>query len=401
MDHAHSGPGRRSRLVTVLVTVFAVASATVAPSAAHADTSSRDPSARRREVQRRRAQVASELNVLKATDKQIIGALDVLNSNVRIQESAAADARQAAEAAAGEAARARAAEHTEQTRLAGLEATLRHLAVDSYMSGPSVQNLAVFHARSFHDASREQALLEVATASGGELVDQMKAARDDLAADRVRAENAERLTAQRRTTVEARLVDVKRSLAAQKRVADEVEARVEDRAAEAESLASLDQQLGAEILRQQAEIARRLGPRTGVVGGVFHIANVALTTVRGIVVATSIAHQLESLLAAAEADGFVLSGRGYRSPDEQIAVRRSHCGSSDYAVYDMPASQCSPPTARPGRSMHEQGLAVDFTWDGHALSSSSPAFDWMQRNAGRFGFYNLPSEPWHWSPSGT
>ena len=43
------------------------------------------------------------------------------------------------------------------------------------------------------------------------------------------------------------------------------------------------------------------------------------------------------------------------------AVRRANCGSSNYAIYQMPASACSPPTARPGTSMHEQGLAIDFT----------------------------------------
>ena len=82
---------------------------------------------------------------------------------------------------------------------------------------------------------------------------------------------------------------------------------------------------------------------------------------------------------------------------EQIATRRANCGTSDYDVYEKPASQCSPPTARPGQSMHEQGLAVDFVHQGRILTRSSPAFRWLQANAARFGLYNLPSEPWHWS----
>ena len=28
------------------------------------------------------------------------------------------------------------------------------------------------------------------------------------------------------------------------------------------------------------------------------------------------------------------------------------------------------------------------------------AFVWLAANAGRFGFSNLPSEPWHWSTTG-
>ena len=51
--------------------------------------------------------------------------------------------------------------------------------------------------------------------------------------------------------------------------------------------------------------------------------------------------------------------------------------------------------------MHEQGLAIDFTYQGSAISSQdSPAFRWLAANGASYGFYNLPSEPWHWSVNG-
>ena len=51
--------------------------------------------------------------------------------------------------------------------------------------------------------------------------------------------------------------------------------------------------------------------------------------------------------------------------------------------------------------MHELGLAVDFTADGQTITSrSSAAFRWLAQHADRFGLYNLPSEPWHWSVNG-
>ena len=122
---------------------------------------------------------------------------------------------------------------------------------------------------------------------------------------------------------------------------------------------------------------------------------------RGIKIHESIASNLESMLAAAEADGIVLSGGGYRDPAGQIAVRRSNCGTSNYAIYEMPSSSCSPPTAKPGSSMHEQGKAIDFTYQGRVISSrSSTAYQWLAANAAAYGFYNLPSEPWHWSTNG-
>ena len=107
------------------------------------------------------------------------------------------------------------------------------------------------------------------------------------------------------------------------------------------------------------------------------------------------------MLAAAEADGIVFGGGGYRSSDSQIALRKAHCGSSDYAVYEASPSSCSPPTARPGQSMHERGLAIDFTYQGRVISSrSNPGFQWLSAHAGSYGFVNLPSEPWHWSTNG-
>ncbi|MCX6523582.1 MAG: M15 family metallopeptidase, partial [Actinobacteria bacterium] len=98
---------------------------------------------------------------------------------------------------------------------------------------------------------------------------------------------------------------------------------------------------------------------------------------------------------------FNLRGGGYRSSAAQVATRRANCGPSYYEIYQKPASQCSPPTAIPGRSMHEQGRAIDFTSGGALITSqSNPAFVWLSSNASRFGMYNLPSEPWHWSTNG-
>ena len=101
------------------------------------------------------------------------------------------------------------------------------------------------------------------------------------------------------------------------------------------------------------------------------LADVDLVTVRDIIVSVVIAGQVEGLLTAAEADGINLTGSGYRDSARQIALRRAHCGTSDYAVYQMPANQCSPPTARPGMSLHERGLAIDFSCGGTLIRSRS------------------------------
>ncbi|MDP8987706.1 MAG: M15 family metallopeptidase [Actinomycetota bacterium] len=123
---------------------------------------------------------------------------------------------------------------------------------------------------------------------------------------------------------------------------------------------------------------------------------VPLTTVRGITVDTTIAGAVEALLAAAERDGIVLAGTGHRDAARQVELRQAHCGVTDYAIHHAPSSACSPPTARPRTSMHEQGLAIDFADCAHA----TPCFQWLAAHAGAYGLYNLASEPWHWSTSG-
>src|SRR3546814_3714919 len=42
------------------------------------------------------------------------------------------------------------------------------------------------------------------------------------------------------------------------------------------------------------------------------------------------APEVRAMLAAAEADGVHLTGSSYRDADEQIALRRAHCGTSHY-----------------------------------------------------------------------
>ena len=99
-----------------------------------------------------------------------------------------------------------------------------------------------------------------------------------------------------------------------------------------------------------------------------------------------------SMINAAKAEGITLTGSAFRSYDRQVQLRKSHCGSSDYAIYQMSANSCRPPTAKPGNSMHEVGLAIDF---------SKYSFSWLSKNAGKYGFKNLPSESWHWSTNGS
>jgi hypothetical protein len=50
--------------------------------------------------------------------------------------------------------------------------------------------------------------------------------------------------------------------------------------------------------------------------------------------------------------------------------------------------------------MHERGLAIDFTCSAIVVQRTDKCFAWLTKNASRYGLYNLPDEPWHWSTNG-
>ena len=123
---------------------------------------------------------------------------------------------------------------------------------------------------------------------------------------------------------------------------------------------------------------------------------IELVRVQGILVNIAIADNVDAMLDAARADGLELTGWGWRSHERQIELRTANCADP----FETPSSQCSPPTATPGHSRHEFGLAIDFHVDGVAISRSTPEFGWLSENAATFGLFNLPSEAWHWSDNG-
>ncbi|GEL96212.1 hypothetical protein CCO02nite_28700 [Cellulomonas composti] len=115
-------------------------------------------------------------------------------------------------------------------------------------------------------------------------------------------------------------------------------------------------------------------------------------TSQGVRVHPCLAAPVEAMLDAARAAGLDLGASGWRSHEQQVALRERNCDAE---------GRCSPPTAVPGTSRHERGLALDVTDHGHAVRSGSTAYAWLAAHAGAYGLHNLPTEPWHWSVDGS
>jgi hypothetical protein len=430
---------RQARAVRLLVVILIAVAPALAPSAGLAGPGQDEPG-ERDEPGEQAGRPNVDLLTASGDTADVAASLDELSAEVDTQVAAVVDARRAEAEAAQALADADAA-------VAETEATLDELVVESdtvvveaFLDPPIDDALETLSADSLVEATVRQSILSDHADAHADVLTRLAAAQEDVAAVRAVQQEAADDAAARAGEAQAALDELVTTLSAESRFVLAVEERLDANLAEAEALEDLDPEAAAALREREGELADQLaaiasareqealedayrealaeaaeraeaeaarqqpsgggattlGPASG------QLATVACPGGGSITVDSSLAGNLGSMLEAAAADGLNLCGNGYRDPAAQIALREANCGSSHYAIYEAPSSACSPPTAPPGTSQHELGLAIDFTCNGGgALGSSSPCFSWLQANAASYGLYNLPSEPWHWSNDGT
>ena len=330
------------------------------PQSARADSS--DPRAQREKVRAQRTEAARKLNALTASSADVQHTLDGLDSNIAEQQSEIKTATRKAEEASRVVDDARAAATAKQAQLDAAQQSLRELAIDAYTNDAQDSALDVLSFDAGDDQAFRMSMTQLQAQRLTDALHEFDQVNEDLTALRKKAEAAQARADQSLRDKQQRLADLQDTQNAQEDLANRLDDAIDRQLSEAAGLASQDRALSDSIARIDAATAARIGrlprpPGGRVVGS--PVGPDQITSVRGIRVQSSIANQVERLLAAAAADGVNLSGTGYRSSDGQVATRRANCGSGDYNVYQKPAAQCRPPTARPGASMHERGLAID------------------------------------------
>jgi LAS superfamily LD-carboxypeptidase LdcB len=378
---------------------------------AAAQQSDADLRGERERLRSERAAMAGDLDVAKAETDEVLAALADLEAHVRAEEAQLDDAQRMVAAAEAQVAEVRVAQAQAQAHVDELRQAMARMAVDAYVSPPAQDNLSIVLTGDLGTAPERQALLEMSASNRADVMERFRAAVEDLEIQTQTAERAEQRALDAQSEVETRLLTVADARDQQAVVAAQVQTHLDALLQQERDLESAERGITDELTRReaerrrqeqariQAELARasaRRGPVNVPGRGTIQLANVG-----GITVNSQIESQLRAMLQQAASDGIVLTGGGYRDSSQQIALRRSNCGSSSFAIYEMSPNQCRPPTARPGNSLHEQGLAIDFIANGRSITSRShEGFQWLARNAASYGFYNLPSEPWHWSTTG-
>ncbi len=110
---------------------------------------------------------------------------------------------------------------------------------------------------------------------------------------------------------------------------------------------------------------------------------------------------VEQAISDSKAGGFQLQiSSADRTCPEQKQLRISACGLGDYNLYVKPIDLCLPPTEPAGKSLHNEGLAVDFKCYAYGVFESSPCLSWLRTNGYKYHLYEHRLEPWHWSTTG-
>jgi LAS superfamily LD-carboxypeptidase LdcB len=413
---------RRSIVTVVLATAVALGTTVAMPLAGGAQE---DPAREAEQVVHSQALVAVEVDILKADDRQVTQALGDIEANVDAQTAELTAAEQALASANAAVASADAAVADAERRIDDLLARTDHVVVDAFVAPATESALSMLSEEPSSIANVKWAILDMQTTADAALLAEYHAAGERLRAEKAKRDEAREQARNSKAEAEAALADKQAAVSQQALFAAEVQARIDQKLSEAEMLKAvdpalaaqlraeqaqlvaalnqLDEEVAAELARQralelsaQAEVNKAAGTQDPPGG----VVSVPCPTGGSIEVAGDIGEPVERLLTDAAEAGISMCGNGYRDPAAQIAVRRANCGTSEYAIWQMPASYCSPPTARPGSSMHEQGLAIDFTVEGGTIGYGSAAYDWLQAHAADYGLSNLPSEPWHWSTNG-
>jgi murein DD-endopeptidase MepM/ murein hydrolase activator NlpD len=213
-----------------------------------------DPAAARQAARSRKARLASELNTLNASERQLLAAARTLQRQVDAETSAVTAARQAAAAADAAVAQATAALARTKASLTKISGLLVERAVASYMSPHKRDPSRVGNTRDLAAAARRQALLDSVAAGETDLIDQLHAAQEDYEIQLLAAKEAQARARARKAETEARLAALTKARAAQARIAAGILRR------KREVLGEIEQQSRAE-----AELSRIIRERGSAV----------------------------------------------------------------------------------------------------------------------------------------
>jgi murein DD-endopeptidase MepM/ murein hydrolase activator NlpD len=210
------------------------------------------------------AERAADLEVLEASEEELLVALAALEEQVSAQSARVETARAAVAQSEAEAAAFRdriAVSVNERDRLVS---QAQQRAVQTYVS-PQVDDLSsVLGTDDVYEAARRQAVLDVVTRQDSDLSDRLRSIGIQLEEFEDRALEAAGRAEAQRATLDAALVDLQVARDAEAAVLADLQIRIDALNAEIEALEATEAELNGVIARAQAEIDAANRPRPSV-----------------------------------------------------------------------------------------------------------------------------------------
>ncbi|MBW3614548.1 MAG: peptidoglycan DD-metalloendopeptidase family protein [Actinobacteria bacterium] len=234
-------------------------------SPAGAATSTSAARKRQEQVRKAKAEKAKQLNGLKASDAELDRAVNALSVQVRAQGAKLAAARQAvgaAEASVRQAENRIAATERDMTVLSG---AVLDRAVAAYVRPQQSTFTEIADSQDLGEASRRASMLRQVANKDRDVIDRLRAAKEDLGIEREKADAARQVAAKRREAERAELGTLQVNLKEKARLERALSARIQAVTAEVDALAREDAAVTELIRRKALERASRgsLAPDTG------------------------------------------------------------------------------------------------------------------------------------------
>ena len=251
------------------------------------------PEEKRSAAQAKKAEAAAQLDTLKANDAELESAVKALDAGVAVQAANTDAANQALRAAERSLTSAQSRLAATEARMADLRAKVSEAAVRAYVHPGGDTLLEIVRSKDLGEASRRQALLAHVVSSDRDIVDQMRAARQDEQMEKENLAEAASVAAERKKAAAERLAGLEKARNDQVKLKNALDARIAQVTSEVAALSREEATLSA-LIR-----ARQLPPETSDSPSAPAAASAPAARVGGSGVAWP-------------ANGSVTSGFGYR-----------------------------------------------------------------------------------------
>ena len=210
------------------------------------------PEEKRAAAQAKKAQAAAQLDTLKANDAELEAAVKALDAGVAIEAANTDAAQQALRAAERSLNSAQARLAATEAKMADLRAKVSEAAVRAYVHPGGDTLLEIVRSKDLGEASRRQALLAHVVSSDRDIVDQMRAARQDEQMEKENLAEAASVAADRKKAAAEKLANLEKARNDQVKLKNALDARIEQVTSEVAALAREEATLSALIRARQA-----------------------------------------------------------------------------------------------------------------------------------------------------